>query len=293
MKLFLYIFTLFWLFFHADWSWKDMEDVNSTMNFTTNSTTHSIGLLSSVALCVCSINVLLGFPLHFYVIWLIVTETGIVTDFFNLNLSVCEIANCLKCLIDLMSFCFSISYTLSHFLQGLGVTGRPLFQSLICVERFLAVVHPVIFLKFRPFRYKVICCTAGWISTLGSCLFCMFIPFNSSPYTRLFTVQFLLFTFVQLFCLVAVLRTLKQSGPGEQQKEKEKENQMKRRVFIHILITTLALVFISVPYKISAFILTHSNGLALWFITSVGYLLNGFLQPVLFLRRTGKSTCSS
>ncbi len=263
------------------------------MNFTTNSTTHSIGLVSSVALCVCSINVLLGLPLHFYVIWLIVTETGIVTDFFNLNLSVCEIANCLKGLIDILSFWFSIFNTSSQFLQGLAITGRPLFQCLICVERYLAVVHPVTFLKFRPFRYKVICCTAGWISTLGSCLFCMFIPFNSSPYTRLFTVQFLLFTFVQLFSLVAILRTLKQSGPGEKEKEKEKENQMKRRAFIHILITTMALVFISVPYKISAFILTHSNVSALWFIVSVGYLLDGFVQPVLFLRRTGKLTCSS
>jgi len=50
-----------------------------------------------------------------------------------------------------------------------------MFQSLMCVERYLAVVHPVTFLKFKPLRYRVICCTAVWIITLGSCIFFMFL----------------------------------------------------------------------------------------------------------------------
>ncbi|XDV38348.1 hypothetical protein PO909_007787 [Leuciscus waleckii] len=184
-------------------------------------------------------------------------------------------------------------FQISRHRHSLWITGRPLFQCLICVERYLAVVHPVTFLKFKPLRYRVICCIAAWIITLASCLFCMFIviSLNTSPHARLFTVQFLLFPFVQLFFLVAVLIGLKQSGPGEN--DKEKVNQMKRRAFNHILITTVAVVIIFVPYKISAFILTQQHISALQFIASIGYLLDGFVQPVLFLRRTGKITCST
>ncbi|KAL1253304.1 hypothetical protein QQF64_017997 [Cirrhinus molitorella] len=111
-------------------------------------------------------------------LWLLEgTGGGVALEFFNLNLSVCEI--------------------------GLVFTGRPLFQCLICVERYLAVVHPVTFLKYKPLRYR-----------------------------------FLLALSIQLFCLVAVLRALKQSGPGERRRERMEENPMKRRAFHLILIST-------------------------------------------------------
>ncbi|XP_019123823.2 uncharacterized protein LOC109140709 isoform X2 [Larimichthys crocea] len=32
---------------------------------------------------------------------------------------------------------------------------RPIFQSCICLERYLAVVHPTVFLRFKPLRYSV------------------------------------------------------------------------------------------------------------------------------------------
>ncbi len=44
----------------------------------------------------------------------------------------------------------------------------------MCVECYLAVVHPVTFLKYKPLRYRVICCTVVWIIGLGSCLSCTF-----------------------------------------------------------------------------------------------------------------------
>ncbi|XP_056114205.1 chemokine XC receptor 1-like [Rhinichthys klamathensis goyatoka] len=214
---------------------------NSTVNFTTeSSTTNSFGPLDIFEMYACSFSFLFGLPTHSYVIWLIITTgSGVASVFFKLNLSVCEIGICVTSLIFLLCFWFSSLTTLMCFLMGLGITGRPLFQCLICVERYLAVVHPVTFLKYKPLRYRVICCTAVWIITLGSCIFSMFLSLNTIEQTCFFSTQFLLFLSIQLFCLVAVLRALKQSGPGERGRERNEENHIKRRAFNVILITTV------------------------------------------------------
>jgi len=62
------------------------------------------------------------------------------------------------------------------FLDGLGITGRPLFQCLMCVERYLAVVHPVIFLKFKPLRYRVISSVIVWMASFGSSGIIIYLP---------------------------------------------------------------------------------------------------------------------
>ncbi len=142
---------------------------NSTMNFTTteastNSTNHLIVVMTILDCFIYSLNVLFGFPTHSYIIWLIVTGSGsaVASDFFFLNLSVSEIGICLNSLFSVFNYFTEFSHVrLTGFLLGLLVTGRALFQVLICVERYLAVVHPVTFLKYKPLRYRVICCTVA------------------------------------------------------------------------------------------------------------------------------------
>ncbi len=99
----------------------------------------------------------------------------------------------------------------------------------LCVERYLAVVHPVTFLKYKPLRYRVICFTAVWIITLGSCLFC-FLSKNCT-YLWFMSIHLLIVFFIQMFCCLAVLRALKQSGPGER-KEREKKTTQREERFI-------------------------------------------------------------
>ncbi len=269
---------------------------NSTVNFTspetsTNSTTQSIGIIDYLEICVYSINFMVGLPTHSYVTWLIVTGTrnGVASEFFNLNLSVCEIGICLNCLFFIVSFFISSITELPLFSLGLVFAGRPLFQCLICVERYLAVVHPVTFLKFKPLRYRVICCTVAWIITLGSCLCCMLSSISNISYVYAwFSLQFLLLFSIQLFCLVAVLRALKQSGPGE----RKKENPMKRRAFHLILITSVSILIVHVLLIITGFYsILIQNIQALWFIFLICYALAGFVQPVLYLHRSGKLSC--
>ncbi|XP_042567360.1 hydroxycarboxylic acid receptor 2-like [Cyprinus carpio] len=272
----------------------------STGNFTpdtsTNSTTQSLGLIDCLEICVSSINFMFGLPTHSYVIWLIITGTGsgATSEFFILNLSVCEIGNCLNCLFYSVNYFISSITLLPQFLLGLVFTGRPLFQCLMCVERYLAVVHPVIFLKFKPLRYRVICCTVVWIITLGSCIYSVFCLISNIHYvfTWFFSLQFLLLFSIQLFCLVAVLRALKQSGPGERRKERNEENDIKRRAFYLILITSVSTFITHVSYIFTGFFsILKQNIQTLWFISMVCYALDGFVQPVLYLHRGGKLSC--
>ncbi|XP_039545561.1 C-C chemokine receptor type 8-like [Pimephales promelas] len=272
---------------------------NSTVNFTTpetstNSTIHSIRPMDFVEICILSMNFMFGLPTNIYVIWLIITGTGsgVASEFFNLNLSTCEIGTCLNGLLSILSKCFSSLSLIPLFLQGLILTGRPLFHCLICVERYLAVVHPVTFLKYKPLRHRVICCTIVWIIILGSCFYSLFIIISQNFHTHLwfFSTQFLLFFSIQLFCLVAVLRALKQSGPGERGRERKEENHKKRRAFYLILITTVSMSFTYVPFTVTGFyiILTQQNNDGYWLPGLVCYMLAGFVQPVLYLHRTGK-----
>ncbi|XP_056301825.1 chemokine XC receptor 1-like [Danio aesculapii] len=267
---------------------------NSTVDFSapetsTNSTDMLIVRIAGLEICVYSIYFLFGVPTHSYVIWLIVTgSSGVASEFFNLNLSVCEIGNCLNCLISSLSFYYLSILPLKEFLVGLLATGRPLFQCLMCVERYLAVVHPVTFLKYKPLRYRVICCPVAWIIILFSCLFCLFTGGSYLLVETWFTlIQFLIFLSIQLFCLVAVLRALKQSGPGERKKE---ENHMKRRAVNLILITTVFLVITYAPFSISGIytLLAKQYIFACWIPSLICYVMTGFVQPILYLHRAGK-----
>ncbi len=276
----------------------------STENFTspevhpsTNLTTDEDLLLNGFRVGLLSFNLLFGVPTHSYILWLIFQGGRIPSEFFNINLTVCDLIYSLIVLFYPLKVIKHLE-EVHRFLQGLGVTGRPLFQCLICVERYLAVVHPVIFLKYKPLRYRVICCTVVWIITLGSCFVAMILQMlsNLETYTWFFSLQFLLFLSIQLFCLVAVLRALKQSGPGERAREREEEDHMKRRAFYLILITTATLVVMFVPFIVTGFIgglqlIEQKEVKLIWFLSICCFILAGFVQPVLYLHRAGKLFC--
>ncbi|XP_077053563.1 uncharacterized protein LOC143704674 [Siphateles boraxobius] len=273
-------------------------------NFTTPHTPANITLTSFWQIGIfetfmLTFNFISGLPTNAYVVWLIMTGTGngVASDFFNLNLSICGIFVSVNALLILVSkwFPFQSLTAITQFFFGLTVTGHPLFQSLMCVERYLAVVHPVTFLKYKPLRYRVICCTVAWIYIFGTCLLCMFsfLSFTIYMYIWFYSLQFLLFLFIQLLCLMAVIRALKQSGPGERGREKEEENLMKRRAFYIIRVTTFSLVVTYVP-----FIATGLHSLAtqqfiqiLWSISYICFMLAGFVHLGLYLHRTGKLFC--
>ncbi len=131
-------------------------------------------LLSSYFIVISlSINVILGLPANCYILWLSVKEIiqGQSTEIFIFNTALAEII-----------FCGSYVFVIPHnffnctecelgvvFLGLVLVVGRPLFQTCICVERYLGVIYPVTFLKLKPMKYRIIISVIGWILTICSC----------------------------------------------------------------------------------------------------------------------------
>ncbi len=179
-----------------------------------------------------------------------------------------------------------------NFFQGIATTGRPLFQCLMCVERYLAVVHPVTFLKYKPLRYRVISSVIVWVASLSGYGLATTVSTTHVKYISIGFVltQLILFLSIQLFCLVAVLRALKQSGPGERGREREEENHMKQRAFIIIRIITVTMVVIYVPYIISLLFSLSSSDVSevISYISYACFALAGLMLPFLFLHRVGK-----
>ncbi len=240
-----------------------------------------------------TINLLFGLPTHSYILWLIVKGTGrgIASEFLNLNISVCEIMLCLRSSITLLANVFPKLWYIRMFLSGFNSTAR-FFQCLMCVERYLAVVHPVIFLKYKPLRYKVACSTVTWIMIIACCVFSLehVHPCDIRLYKCLYLVHFIMFLGINLFCCLAVLRALKKPGPGDIGRHRDKENHIKRRAFFLILITSVTLVITYVPSSVTGFqyMLSIPASRVLESLSLTCFLLPGFVQPLLFIHRVGK-----
>ncbi len=239
------------------------------------------------------ISILFGLPTHSYILWLIVKGTGrgIASEFFNLNISVCEIMLYLRSSITLLASVFPRLWYVKMFLSGFSTTAR-FFQCLICVERYLAVVHPVTFLKYKHLRYKVACSIVTWIMIIACCVFILghAHPCNIQLFKCLYLVHFIIFLAINLFCCLAVLRALKKPGPGERGRQRDEENHIKRRAFLIILITTVTLVITYVPSSVTGlqYMLSIPVSNVLESLSLTCFLLPGFVQPLLFIHRVGK-----
>ncbi|KAK2919539.1 hypothetical protein Q8A73_003910 [Channa argus] len=103
-----------------------------------------------------TINVVLGLPINCYIMRRIVTGAVEMTpsEFFTANLVVSELLACLGCVFNIL---FSITNSLwmidlCIFFDSFLYFSRPLFLTLMSVERYLAVLQPVVFLRWKPLR---------------------------------------------------------------------------------------------------------------------------------------------
>ncbi|XP_071002911.1 G-protein coupled receptor 183-A-like [Oncorhynchus clarkii lewisi] len=265
---------------------------------------YAVQMLFGAAQALCF---LLGTPALVWCLWLCLSGSlcgGVKpTQIFPVNLFVVELVFCVECLLEVISYLLIWNSTMLrqavYFLYIVSWTCRPLLQSCICVERYLAVAQPVTFLKYRLRRYRVVCSTIVWVLSLThACFPIALIGFKKTAAHVLISVYCLGVVVISLCCFF-ILRVLKQPGPGEVEGGRggEKKQGMtdphKMRAFGIILSKLVIILTCSILVVVGWATLSSSleitcNVFPMLMIVNIFSVL---VSPLMHLYREGRLSC--
>lgn len=272
----------------------------SVVSFNTTSLVTPLNPLSwwvVVILLLGMVNFTLMFPSSLWAAWLMIrsSRATLEAEFFSLHLLCTEMACMFVVLCASFNFYFLdkplLLRTISLTSCMLCLHGQPVFQCCMCVERYVAVVHPITYLKYKPLRYKagglgVVWLIAGTLSLSGQMI------------GNLFLLMSILVTIVcvELFCSLSILTVLKRSGPGDahesKEGERERSNLVKKRAFIIVSLLHVKLLVNYTPFiVISSIQDLISNKQLMGDLVTLAItfcFFGGFFQPLLYLHRAGK-----
>ncbi|KAM3590246.1 uncharacterized protein V6R79_006455 [Siganus canaliculatus] len=208
--------------------------------------------------------------------------------------------------MEMMAFLGTVVYMAGFFIQMKKVAlagnlvivftlyGENWFHILTCVDRYLAVVHPVTYLGLRSprgVRIRTISVGCSWLLSLAvMVLLCVL---DSST---VFQICLLVLTLAVIsFCNVAVLHALVRPRPGDGGRDRKQLDQSMLRAFVTITVTLSALwlwmVIIFVSTGLEKFTQTTEAVCLLKALMMWGSLPNSMVLPLLYLHRAGPRCC--
>ena len=169
--------------------------------------------------------------------------------------------------------------------------GELLFHILTCVERYLAVVHPITYLGLRNrggVRIRNITIGCVWLLLCGS--YGLVSQESMIPALCIIIISMLIVSFCSLSVLCALIRP----GPGDG--AKDKDDQTKIRAFHTIMAITGALLFRLGGHVLALAIFSSpsvNHGVRCAVLVSGIWfgLPSSLVLPLLFLHRAGKLLC--
>ena len=178
------------------------------------------------------------------------------------------------------------------YLYGFVAPGQTLLHLLTCVERYLAVCHPITYVRLRQSggaKIRNISIGGVWLFCFGSLYLSNVNLYFNLIYSFLFL--FLSSTVVAL-CSFSVLWTLNRPGPGEVGGNRKRVDRSKQRAFytMVVIMGTLSLRFSSTLVAL-AIRYTGLSKSVKCIVESSAILLNlpsSLVLPLQFLHRAGK-----
>ncbi|XP_026882911.2 proteinase-activated receptor 3 [Electrophorus electricus] len=239
------------------------------------------------------VNMFLGIPANLMVLWLIHKNNGdsSTSDIFVMHLAVLDMFFCLILPLELASLVYlttNSTWYILRFFYGIK-DSSPLFLSCICLDRYMAVLHPITFNRLKGRRYRATCAAAVWVTTLAYAVAkCICIIPN---FHKAFTAMILAaFTFM-VFCNISILWALRLSRPG-----RDDMHPVKKRAFKIVLIILAIIVFnYFPPVALFPFQAYFSQEV---FMCYIHYIAFGFMdisssiQPLLYLSKE-KPKCTA
>ncbi|KAM6902096.1 uracil nucleotide/cysteinyl leukotriene receptor [Xenentodon cancila] len=185
-------------------------------------------------------NMFLGIPANFMVLWLINKNRSdsSTSDIFIMHLAVLDLLFCLTPPLELANIVFlttSTTWYVLRFFYGIK-DFSPLFLSCICLDRYVAVIHPVTFTKLKDRHHRTVLAFVVWVVILAyAAAKCVG---NINNFEKVFTAMILVAFSFMVFCNIMILWALWQSGPG-----RDDMHPVKKRAFKMVLIILAIIVF--------------------------------------------------
>ncbi|XP_035849445.1 uncharacterized protein LOC118493511 [Sander lucioperca] len=182
-------------------------------------------------------------------------------------------------------------FFVGFFLWSFNWYGEIFFHILTCVERYLAVVHPVTYLSLRGergIRIRNISIGCVWLLSSGAT--------GLSFDTVLLVMDFSLLIvslFIISFCSLSVLCVLIRPGPGEQGGDRERVDQSKQRAFYTIMAILVVLLLTCSGNLVELYLCVLSEDIECVLAMSLFWfnLPSSLVLPLLFLHRAGILAC--
>lgn len=277
---------------------------NYTKDGTSTCVNSQVGLFIFTSFAVTNIVFIPLFVLILYMGWLqwrkqrsgsSATHTSH-SDAFTYNVIILELISLLACVLYCSGAYLKIRslITAAQGIFSFTSPGQSLFHVLTCVERYVAVVHPITYRSQRNsngVRIRNISSGCVWLFCLAALAGNKVL--DADTYFILQTCALVAFLALLTFCSVSVLCILIQDGPRKGAYEKASFDQSKRRAFhtITAIMGALWLRFLGVLFTTfltdprQAYSRCKIQSTAAW-LTLPGSLV----LPLLFLHRAGKLT---
>lgn len=211
------------------------------------------------------------------------------SDFFTYNLAVIELIFILSSVLFVSSNNIPFVLPWVRFTSMVGWFGQTLTPILTCVERYLAVVHPVTYLglkKVGGVRIRNISMGCVWLLSFGGAGLLM-VSLKFPKYGILPAMPILVFLLASMtFCSVSALRILFHPRPG-----KTGQDQSKQRA-IQTILVIMGVLWVKFGWNMIAIFLTYSPATVVKCLASASVLVSSLpgslLSPLLFLHKAGK-----
>ncbi|XP_038568722.1 G-protein coupled receptor 4 [Micropterus salmoides] len=184
-------------------------------------------------------NLAVGTPCNILVIWQIITKKSdaSTSDIFIFNLAILDAYFCLMTPIELVNRLLLddsrvwYSQRLAYGIKDMA----PLFLVCICLDRYIAVVHPVLFTGIRDNKIRIGLSVVVWGLILAYGLTKCILGVMSV--NDVFSVVILFAFAVMVFCNISVIWVLRRSVVG-----KEEMHPVKKKAFKMVLIILAIIV---------------------------------------------------
>ncbi|XP_078020885.1 uncharacterized protein LOC144459926 [Epinephelus lanceolatus] len=207
------------------------------------------------------------------------------------------------CVFGSISYCIGVGFNLKRMMVVacyvilITVCGQISFHVLTCVERYLAVVHPVTYMHLRRDSGVTIRNISIWCVWLLGCAEVGLMA--EKTIYAIFVVYFMhqVFSLVVVsFCSLSVLAVLKRPGPAGRDGDRSRVDKSKQRAFYTItaIFGSLLLRFVGsivCAGLYSSSLISNSDRCVVAESSYFFGLPSSLVLPLLFLHRAGKLPC--